>query len=343
MESRGTVIRFRSIAPALLAALCLVAAPATLRAQSDTEAALAEALYRQARDLMAAEKYDEACPKFAESYRLDRATGTLLNLGACHERQGKLASAWLEYSDGLLAARRDERPDRVKFAEDHLADLEPKLSRVTLVVPPESDAPGLEVTLDGASIGVAARGVPTPVDPGPHVVEAKAPGKQPFSQIVTIRALADRQTVTIPKLLEAPASAAPPATPVQPSPFAATAAPQPPNEAAADRPIPSSVYVVGGVTLALSTAAIVTGVVYLNERASYRSESNAAKADENRDSARAVGIVNASLWATAACGAAFTAYLYVTRPNTSPNDRASARIAPWVLPQSAGIAAEGAF
>src|ERR1051325_11035251 len=122
MQRRGKIRRRSSIVPALIAGACVVLAPAELRAQANPEAALAETLYRQARDLMAAEKYDEACPKLVESYRLDPATGTLLNLAACHERQGKLASAWLEYSDGVLAARRDERPDRVKFAEDHLAD-----------------------------------------------------------------------------------------------------------------------------------------------------------------------------------------------------------------------------
>jgi len=343
MRRFGNRVRAPSILAAV-AGMVVVARPAALHAQSDTEAALAEALYRQARELMAADKYDEACPKFAESYRLDRGTGTLLNLAACHEHQGKLASAWLEYSDGVVAARRDERPDRVKFAEDHLVELEPKLSRVTLIVPPEADVPGLEIRLDGAPIGVAARGVPAPVDPGPHVVEANAPGKQTFTQNLVIGALADRQTVTIPKLADAPPAAAAPLP--EPAAQPMSMAPPPamaPGDAAADRPTPTSVYVLGGATLALGTAAIVTGAIYLGERSSFKSASDSGVAQDHYDTARSLGIANAVLWGATACGAGVTAYLYFTRPAEPRSERASAIVAPWIAPGSAGLAAHGAF
>ena len=47
------------------------------------DAIMAEALFREGRALMDAGNYDSACPKLAESYSQDPATGTLLALALC--------------------------------------------------------------------------------------------------------------------------------------------------------------------------------------------------------------------------------------------------------------------
>src|SRR5882672_6965900 len=168
------------------AALGLVIAPLSAAAQpAGAEVALAEVLYQKGRELMAEGKYAEACPKFAESYRLDAATGTLLNLASCHEGEHKVATAWLELSEALASARRDHRDDRVKFAEEHLAAIEPKLSRLAVALAAGADNPDLKLQVDGVVFLAAARGVPSPVDPGEHIVEAQAPGRKRWSQRVT--------------------------------------------------------------------------------------------------------------------------------------------------------------
>jgi tetratricopeptide (TPR) repeat protein len=309
-------------------------------AQTETRAAVAEALYRQARDLMAAGKYDEACPKFAESQRLDPATGTLLNLAACHEKQGRFATAWLEYSDAQMAARRDAREDRVEYARARAHELEPKLSRLTLSLAPGADDPALNIELDGASVGRAVIGAPTPVDPGRHTVRVSAPGKNPWSASIEI-GVTEQQSLVIPPLETAPPEVAAPVpsstTLATGQPAAGSAA----RDALAPRPIPSSVYVAGGVTLALAVGAGVSGVAYLNKREDYQEPKDDSDAVDRRRSALRYGYLNAGMWAATAVSASVTTYLYLTRPEQAPS--AATRVVPWAAPQSAGLSVTGGF
>src|SRR6185503_16570996 len=95
----------------------------------------AEALFEEGRKLLAAGEVRAACPKFAESYRLDTALGALLNLSTCHEREGRTATAWSEFrqAETEAASLRDEA--RRKLAADHAAALEPKLARLVVSAP----------------------------------------------------------------------------------------------------------------------------------------------------------------------------------------------------------------
>jgi len=178
-------------------------------AGAQTDGAAAEALFRDGLRLMGSKDYPQACPKLAESYRLDPATGTLLALAQCHEAQGKIASAWAEYNDVAPRARRDVRPDREQAARERAQSLESKLSRLTVAVAPGVEKiAGLEIKRDGVLVGPGGWGTDIPVDPGEHVVEASAPGRKPWRGRVSIGAPADRQSVLVPMLGEAPAAQA---------------------------------------------------------------------------------------------------------------------------------------
>src|SRR3954465_13259291 len=130
-RARGATLCFLSLAGT--AATFAWAGPA--RAQPGN-AALAESLFREGKRLSADKKFAEACPKFAESYRLDPGLGTLLNLATCHEAEGKPASAWAEFSDASAQARREGDSDRGQLAEEHMKALETKLAHISVGLAP---------------------------------------------------------------------------------------------------------------------------------------------------------------------------------------------------------------
>jgi hypothetical protein len=173
------------------------------------DAAMAETLFNEAKRKMAAGDYATACPKLAESYRLDPGSGTLTALAVCHESLGKTASAWTEFIEVVSEARQAGRADREKFAQQHIDAIEPKLSKLTVVVDPAIAAlSGIEVRRDGTVIGQAGWGTAAPVDPGAHTLDVKATGKKPWSTTVTIGPSGDSQTVTVPRLDDASAQGA---------------------------------------------------------------------------------------------------------------------------------------
>jgi hypothetical protein len=219
----------------------------------------------------------------------------------------------------MRAAQRDKREDRVQLAREHLHQIEPKLSRLTIAIAPQDNAAELELRLDGVRIGPAALGVAVPIDPGPHRIDAALPSKLAFSQAFSIGKSSEQRVIVIPPLKDPPRpsdAAAPP--PIE-------SRPAPPAES---RPIPTSVYVVGVASFALLGAAVGTGVAY-NEAW------DKCHVDGSRcDSAERVGWINIGLSAAAAAGIGLGAYLYVTRPSVSTN---AARLGVWTQPSALGL------
>ncbi|HYQ15411.1 MAG TPA: tetratricopeptide repeat protein, partial [Polyangiaceae bacterium] len=157
-------------------------------------------------------KYTEACPKFEASQQLDPGLGTMLNLAECYEKTGRTASAWAEYREAIPLARAAGSKARLDLATERAQALQDRLSTLTIrAISGEDDDAHLEVRRDGVAVQQAELGAPIPVDPGEHVVEAVAPGRQPWSSKVQVGADSAKVSVEIPKLQaeSAPASAAP--------------------------------------------------------------------------------------------------------------------------------------
>jgi hypothetical protein len=141
------------------------------------DAAAAQALFDDASRLMAQNRLAEACAKFDESQRQDPGIGTLYHFADCEDRLGKTATAWAAFREVASEARALGQTARVIAAQGRVATIEPRLARLKIDPGADRGTPGLQVLRDGQPIGPSEWGMAIPVDPGAHIVEARAPGK----------------------------------------------------------------------------------------------------------------------------------------------------------------------
>jgi hypothetical protein len=184
------------VAAASNAALAISLAAINGSAQTEGKA-LAEALFRDGRALLEQGRTDEACKKFASSYRIEHKLGTLLNLATCHEAQGKIATAWAEFTEAAVQAERTNQPERQAFAREHADALYKRLSRVSIVLEGEPEA---TVKVDNVQIDRAALGSPFPIDPGEHVLTVTAPGKARWAKKFVVPPGPASTSVSVPVL-----------------------------------------------------------------------------------------------------------------------------------------------
>lgn len=143
----------------------------------------ADALFTEGKQLMEQGKFVEACDKLAESDALDPAIGTLGLLATCHEQQGRIATAWREYTQ--TAARADAVADeRGTFARERAKALEPELPKV-LVRLAVAD-PNVAVFRNGVRLTSDELGTAMPMDPGTYEIVARWPDKPEFRATVTV-------------------------------------------------------------------------------------------------------------------------------------------------------------
>jgi hypothetical protein len=354
--------RFRWSRAGAVTALCLFGILPARSSSADpsmTDKAMATQLFKEGRALLEEGRVGPACLKLEESQRIDPGGGTLLNLALCHERLGRTATAWVEFTEALGLAKRDDRAQRVEFASAHIAQLEADLSRLTIEVPSGADVPDLEVKRDGTVVARAVWGSPVPVDPGDHVIEAGAPEKAHWKQSVVIGPKADSKTIVIPMLdnASAPDSAAgTPATPVVPVVAAAAAGtetdesahPTPPSSRSARAQGEASPSAVGTVTgwtaLALGVAGGGVGTYFalhalaLKHDADRNCPGNRCSVlgeSQNSDSLRSADFATVS-FGVGIAGLALGTVLLATRPASHSGTSAALHSAPSSLTLTGG-------
>ncbi|XXY15997.1 PEGA domain-containing protein [Sorangium sp. So ce216] len=333
----GLTPRMRAVAGLASAAAVALGGPAArAQQQPPRDPVAAEALFKSARALVDKGDYAAGCPKFEASLELNPSASTMINIARCHEREGKVATAWHDYNRAIVLNRETAGEQRRRgleaIAQKGIADLDARVPKLSVVV--KSAPSGVEVQRDGTPVPAAALGEPLPVDPGPHEIRASAPGHETETRSVTLR---EGESVTV-ELTLRPAA----------GPTAATA-PEKAKEAQGGG-VPTWAWVSGAAGIALVGASVgfliddlsaigalrdncreVTGGTYCRPGYDFAAD-NARK---NRDFGLFVGLGGAGLVAlgVAAYGIA-----------GSGGEKAPAAVAlPWVAPSGAGASISGSF
>lgn len=156
----------RCLFVALTASSCF--AGVTIAPDARADAAVADQLFKQAKDLLKEGKVAEACERFRESYETDPALGSLMNLADCLERDGRIASAYGRWGEAAELAQR-KQDDRLDFTRQRRDALKSKLSFLTVQV--SGSGEGLSVYRGNTKLTSGAFGIALPTDPGEAVVQ----------------------------------------------------------------------------------------------------------------------------------------------------------------------------
>lgn len=242
-------LSFRSgVALSLIVGLCVASVPVPAAAQEPAPENGAEALKRareqfgRALALQTAGDWAGALGLLKEVAAVKSTPQVRFNLALCEEKLGKLVAALGDYELAAADARAEKAEQVAEEVEGRLESLRARIPKIT--VKRGAGADTAIVAVDGVSLGDQVIGLPMPTDPGPHTVEAQAPGFKPFRQSLR---LAEQQSETVELVLEA--------EPAAPPNLVGGAAP--PSVA---RP-PVYGYVIGGIGLAsLATSGVFFGL-----------------------------------------------------------------------------------
>jgi serine/threonine-protein kinase len=227
--------------------------------------AAAQTLFDDAVQLVAAQRYKEACPKLEESQRIDPGIGTQFNLADCYEKIGRTASAWVNFSEVADAALKEGNPERERVAKDRANAVSKRLSYFTVTVP--HPANGLVVTRDGVEIRPGTWGTAFPLDPGNYVVEATAPNRKAWKKTIELGKDGAKAEAIVPEFLDVPIEPGP-------KPLAAPFALTPPPSTPADSSSRSHQKTWALVSAGVGVVGVGIGTVLLLSAESTYSKSN---------------------------------------------------------------------
>lgn len=299
---------------------------------SAQELSVARDIFAQAVRDEDAGRWDDALEKLRAVARVRLTAGVRYHVALCEEHMGRLANALDDFTLALDEAGVEKAQDVLRLVGTELADLSPRVPRITVRLVP--DTPGATVQVDAEPVARARVGKPIALNPGAHKIEALAPGRRAAVAIVTMR---ERDATSLELQMPEAVLEAPPPPPAPPI-----------DRNLATREANARVWRSPTRVVALATAVGSVGLAAFGV-ASYVWAGNArdaghqgcsldtsqAACDARRGPVRAWDWVALGAWGGAAIAASATVYLW-TRP---PRPRASATATRLVVsPVSAAVA-----
>lgn len=336
--------------------MAAVALPVTLHAQPGRDPIGAEKLYDDGSKLLAADDWAGACAKFADSFALDPAPGTLLNLASCAEHDGKVALAWSRYKDAR-SLNADTKSDKQRaqiesFIAAAIVRLEPRIPYLTVTVSPQ--VPGAKLRRDGEPM---IGGTELPIDPGKHVIEVEAPGYGVTRKEITIKEGAHDKL----EIQMGPRVSEPIDTPKDPPPKDPTVKDPvvPPAGETGLGTLSIAGIVIGSIGIATLGVSAATGIVALGKEGELDelgckdtdsgtfscTEGKELEAQEVSDEGKTMAIVSTvtTFVGAAAVGTGVLLFVLGTVQSSDQKAAPAARVLPYFGPADAGVVVMGAF
>jgi hypothetical protein len=340
---------------AAMVTLWVVVQAQVARAQTQTQTrdsangddlAAARALFANALRDEEAKRFVDALDKF-QRVRAVRDTAAIeYRIGTCFEGLGRAAPAYVAYREATVLGQDDVRSaDVVAAALDRLHALAKQLGWLSLALPANASA-DVEVRVDDGVMPLEALREPLVLEPGRHVVTARARDARPFrSEIV----LPEGAHVSLTIALEPVASPAPTAPPnpadVEPT---MPPPPAPPIGHEGTSTVPGWITIAGGGALLLGSMGVAIGRSHdistiKNACADGCSLGDRDSLESTRSRALAEGPIAIVLGGAGLVAAGVGVYLVVMAKDASRTGPASARLVPLLASGAGGLAFEGEF
>lgn len=290
-------------------------------------------------------KCEEAVREFKKAHELSGSLNALRGAAICSlelERDGEAIAGYEQYLAG--------KGDKIDPAEKQqimadLTALKSAVAKVTL----RTDRPGVRIV----DTRTPARGFPITnryegrvegeelgIHPGEHVFTASLDGEPDQVWRVSI---ANGSVVEHVFAFDEAASAAPVASRSEKEPLATpSGSERSAKDASGSRPVPTSVYVVGGLTVALAVPTVVFMVLATGKKSDYdaaNGHGNTAELEDLRQDVTTMNLLADIGMGVTAASLVTTGILYFTRPTKSDERKAGA----WTVTPTVGASNAGAL